>query len=304
LRQQSSCATVAKHEFGSDGGSDAATSGVVGLTLSPAKNILKMGNLELLLSAPCTHSQPRKWCAMLLLSVMFLGVALSYTLQQRGVPGTPVSAALQTTLHYETNHIAPGAHDDELNNRFLAELTKLSPDKCCRILDIGFGSGRCIDAFAAAGHRVLGLDSCQAYVRACRERADTQKVQLVCANLHDPFPESVSSLRFEGVFASRSLFHVYRLLLPSVLHDLHGQLLPGGIFFSLNPLPPCFTDEEDWGIDNDRRYAHFMTPSTWACLCEAAGFIAVDSYPWPPVVVDEHLAADRMWLSIWFRAHD
>ena len=248
----------------------------------------------------------REACAgtrMLLLPVTFLVVALSYhTLQQRGVPGTPVSAALRTTLHYETNNIAPGAHDDELNNRFLAELTKLSPDKRCRILDIGFGSGRCIDAFAAAGHRVLGLDSCQAYVRACRERADAHKVQLVCANLHDPFPESVSSLRFEGVFASRSLFHVYRLLLPSVLHDLHGQLLPGGIFFSLNPLPPCLTDEEDWGIDNDRRYAHFMTPSTWACLCEAAGFIAVDSYPWPPFGDD--VAADRMWLSIWLRAHD
>lgn len=243
---------------------------------------------------------------MLSLPVVFLGVALPYTLQQRGAPGTPASAALHTTLHYETNNIIPDAHDDELHKRFLAEMTKLNPDRSSHILDIGFGTGRCIDAFAAAGHRVLGLDSCQAYVQACAERTDAQKVQLVRANLHDPFPESVRSMQVDAIFASRSLFHVYRLLLPSVLHDLHEQLVPGGIFFSLNPLPPSLTltDTEDWGTDDDRRYANFMSPATWACLCEAAGFVAVDSYTWPE---GDSLAAEdctncRMWLSIWRRA--
>merc|ERR1711998_33913 len=113
---------------------------------------------------------------LLSFSVVCLGVALPYHLRQRGNPGTPASAARQTTLHYETFKIVPGAHDDELHNQFLPELTKLNPHRSSHILDIGFGSGRCIDAFVAAGHRVLGLDSCQAYVQVCRERADAFKL--------------------------------------------------------------------------------------------------------------------------------
>ena len=237
---------------------------------------------------------------MLSLPVVCLGLALPYTIRQRGVPSTPASAAEQTTLHYETFNILPGAHDDKLHNRFLAELAKLKPYRSSHILDIGFGSGRCIDAFVAAGHRVLGLDSCRAYVQACGERTDAETVQLVCANLHHPFPEAVRSIRFDAIFASRSLFHVHRLLLPSLLHDLHEQLLPGGIFFTLNPIAPSLTDEEDWGNDNDRRYAHFMSVATWACLCEAAGFLAIDSYPWPG---SDDLASDQMWVTIWRRAH-
>jgi SAM-dependent methyltransferase len=237
---------------------------------------------------------------MLLLPMMFLGVALPYTIQQRGVPGTRASAALQTKLHYETFHVVPGARDGELHDRFLAELTALSLNRSSRILDVGFGSGRCIDAFVSAGHHVLGLDSCQAYVDARSDKADAQKVQLVCADLHDPFPESVRRVRFDAIFASRSLFHVYRLLLPSVLHDLHELLLPGGIFFSLNPVSST-TDTEDWGTDNDRRYANFMSVATWTCLCEAAGFVPVDSYPWPGD--DDSEAAGRTWVTIWRRAH-
>jgi len=236
---------------------------------------------------------------LLSFSVVFLGVARPYHLTQRGNPGTPASAARQTTLHYETFKIVPGAHDDELHNQFLAELTKLNPHRSSHILDIGFGTGRCIEAFVAAGHRVLGLDSCQAYVQACRERADARTVQLVCANLHDLFPDAVRSVRFDAIFASRSLFHVHRSLLPSVLHDLHEQLLPGGIFFCLNPIAPSLTDEENWGTDNDRRYAHFMSVATWACLCEAAGFVATDSYPWP---VGDESASDRTWVTVWRRA--
>ena len=89
--------------------------------------------------------------AMLLsLSVVCLAVALPYTLTQRGTLGTPASAASQTTQHYETFKIVPGAHDDALHSRLLAELTKLNPHRGSHILDIGFGSGQCIDAFVAA----------------------------------------------------------------------------------------------------------------------------------------------------------
>ena len=207
--------------------------------------------------------------------------ALSFaTLGQRGVAGTASSAGRGTLDHYAAVDYKPNPDDEQLFASFLS----LCPAPTARIFDVGFGTGDSVAAFRAAGHSVVGLDGCPKFVEIARARCpDGEGSQLLCANLHDILPEAVQAIDFDAVFACRSLFHVHRSLLPSLLYDLHDRLLPGGIFFCVNPTSTDLSDLEDWGCPGDERYAHFQTVASWAAVCEAAGFIAVEQYPWPPV---------------------
>ena len=239
-----------------------------------------------------------------------LGLTPLLTIRSRGVRGTASSPALETIQHYESYPILPDPHDNDLHAQFLSLLT---PNRESHMLDVGFGSGRCIEAFLAAGHRVTAFDACQRYIHAAQEKlADNDtKVKLIHADLHKPFPESVRSESYDAVFAARSLFHVSRPLLPSVLADLHELCRPGGVFFCLQAHAPGFTDEEDWGCDGDRRYGHFQTIESWTCLCEAAGFALIDRYQWPrpslsgPVDIgdgDESKSmSSTVWVTVWRR---
>lgn len=57
-----------------------------------------------------------------------------------------------------------------------------------------------------------------------------------CEVLHQSFLElSLESLRFDGVLAKASLFHVPTQDLPRVLATLHAALRPRCVLFASNP---------------------------------------------------------------------
>ena len=96
-----------------------------------------------------------------------------------------------------------------------------------------------------------------------------------CEVLHQSFLKlSLESLRFDGVFANASLFHVPTQELPRVLATLHAALRPRGVLFTSNPR----------GLDHDSeghkgsRYGAYHTLETWRRYVRAVGFTEIDHY--------------------------
>ena len=72
--------------------------------------------------------------------------------------------------------------------------------------------------------------------------------------------------RFDGIFASASLFHVPLEALPEVLSRLHRALRPQGILYSLNPRG---RNQLGWAGD---RFCTYHSVAAWRRFLRAAGF--------------------------------
>ncbi len=209
---------------------------------------------------------------------------------------TSGSAARSTLAHYEAHPFRPDPHDVELHSAFLSLIAPDGPAQ--RVLDVGCGPGLSCAAFQSAGHDVTGLDGCSKMARLARDASPHSLI--LEHDLHRPFSDDLAA-EFDAVFAARSLFHVHRPLLPSVIYDLHGRLRRGGLFFSVSAHASGFEDVEDWGAEGDERYAHLQTIESWCVNCEAMGFVLLERYRWPPR--DDGAAEDqsREWVTVWRR---
>ena len=107
--------------------------------------------------------------------------------------------------------------------RFLARL----PENA-RVLDLGCGSGRDLEAFAAAGCRVTGIDPSAAMLDLCRRRLPegTPLRQERAEDFADP------SGSWDGIWAMASLIHVSFADQQAVLSNLVRSLAPGGIMMA------------------------------------------------------------------------
>ncbi|MFO0580244.1 MAG: methyltransferase domain-containing protein [Polyangia bacterium] len=128
------------------------------------------------------------------------------------------------------------------------------------LLDLGCGPGRDLRNLRQRGHRVVGLDGSRAMVALARRHAGGPV-------LHQNFLSlRLRALRFHGVFASASLFHVPPEALPEVLARLHATLRPGGVLYCLNPRG---RGQRGWAGD---RYCTYHSLTGWRRLLRAAGF--------------------------------
>lgn len=177
--------------------------------------------------------------------------------------------AARTLGHYESRARAfwEGTKDHDVSQNIDALLGAIERMPA-RILDLGCGPGRDLVTLKARGHEPVGLDGCEAFVRMAQQLSG-------CEVLHQSFFDlALEPLRFDGVFANASLFHVPRALLPDVLGRLHAALRPDGVLFCSNPRA---FDADDEGFHGER-YGSYLTVESWTRVIGSAGFTLEHAY--------------------------
>ncbi len=109
-------------------------------------------------------------------------------------------------------------------SRWLAGFLALLPPGA-RILELGCGGGRDAEAMIAAGFEVDATDGTPEIARKAEERLG-RPVRVL------RFDEIDASERYDAVWASASLLHVPRDVLPQVLGSVFDALKPGGLHFA------------------------------------------------------------------------
>jgi SAM-dependent methyltransferase len=130
-------------------------------------------------------------------------------------------------------------YGERLHTTFLGALGL--PSKGKRVLDLGCGPGRDSVRFQSLGMVATALDGSSTMAEMARDNGcETVLLQ----DLHDLDLQDAS---FDGIFAKRSIFHVYSPLLPKVLRQLWCALDDGGVLFSSNAraLDELFAGDHD-----------------------------------------------------------
>ena len=111
------------------------------------------------------------------------------------------------------------------------------------ILDLGCGPGRDALYFSDKGHHVIGVDNSPKMIELARARA---KGALFILSDIETFDYQESA--YDGVWASASLLHISKAMLPAVLNKIWKSLKPGGPFY--------FSMKEGRGerVEADQRY--------------------------------------------------
>ena len=194
-----------------------------------------------------------------------------------------------TLSHYNGRAEAfeAGTRDHDVAQNIDALLRHIDAAPPFDILDFGCGPGRDLARFVALGHRPVGLDGAEAFVRMARAATG-------CEVWHQHFLAlDLPAGRFDGVFANAALFHVPMQELPRVLGELHATLKPRGVLFSSNPRG---SNEEGW---KGERYGSFHDLPQWRRHLEAAGFVELAHYYRPPGLPCEQ----QPWLAtVWRKA--
>jgi SAM-dependent methyltransferase len=179
-----------------------------------------------------------------------------------------------------------GTRDHDVRQNIDALLRHIEAEPPFVILDFGCGPGRDLKAFAALGHKPIGLEGAQRFVEMAR--ADTG-----CEVWQQDFLElNLPDARFDGVFANAALFHVPSKQLLRVLQQLHATLKLGGVLFSSNPRG---ANEEGW---NRGRYGVYHDLTSWRRFMAEAGFLELEHYYRPAGLPREQ----QPWLaSVWRR---
>src|SRR5262249_20214479 len=95
-----------------------------------------------------------------------------------------------------------------------------------RVLDLGCGPGHDAARIKRHGLDVVGVDLSEAMVRRARKKG----IQAEALDFHSLAFEPAS---FDAVWAARSLQHMPKAELPSVLERVRLVLRPGGRFYSV-----------------------------------------------------------------------
>jgi SAM-dependent methyltransferase len=155
------------------------------------------------------------------------------------------------------------------------------------ILDLGCGPGRDLVAFSALGHVAVGLEGSAALARMARAASGCEVLE------QDFLALDLPALRFDGIFANASLFHVPSSELPGVLEKLRTALRPRGVLFSSNPLG---NGQEGW---SQERYGCYHDLPGWRGFLTGAGFEELEHYYRPPGLPREQ----QPWLAtVWRRS--
>ena len=138
----------------------------------------------------------------------------------------------RTVGHYEERAEAfwEGTRDHDVSQNIDALLSCLPGDGMGkRVLDLGCGPGRDLEALTKRGVLATGLDGCESFCVMARSHSG-------CKILHQDFLAlDLPAEGFDGIFANASLFHVPTVHLKGVLDALFSALGPGGVLFSSNP---------------------------------------------------------------------
>ena len=193
-----------------------------------------------------------------------------------------------TLAHYSqrAEDFRAGTRDHDVSQNIDALLRNIQFVPPFTLLDFGCGPGRDLKTLAAMGHTAIGLEGVAEFATMAREDSGCEVWQQDFLHLGLP------AMRFDGVFANASLFHVPSQELPRVLRQLHATLKPGGVLFSSNPRG---ANEEGW---NRGRYGAYHDLERWCRYMTDAAFVEIEHYYRPPGLPREQ----QPWLAtVWRR---
>ena len=191
-----------------------------------------------------------------------------------------------TLSHYDraAEGFWQGTRDHDVSQNIEALLGSIEGPPPFLILDFGCGPGRDLKRFVDLGHKAVGLDGAARFAEMAKAHSGCEVWQQDFLRLDLP------ALRFDGIFANASLFHVPGQELPRVLAELRAGLKPRGVLFSSNPRG---NNTEGW---QNGRYGAFHDIEAWRRYCCAAGFAEVIHYYRPAGLP----CAEQPWLaSVW-----
>jgi SAM-dependent methyltransferase len=179
-----------------------------------------------------------------------------------------------------------GTRDHDVSQNIAELLRHIEGAPPFRILDLGCGPGRDLQAFKALGHAPVGLEGLPEFAAMARAAGGCEVLEQDFLRLELP------RAAFDGVFANAALFHVPAQELPRVLRELRAALKPRGVLFCSNPHGH---NEEGWSRG---RYGAFLDWETWQALATGAGFTALNHYYRPAGLP----RAAQPWLASSWRA--
>jgi SAM-dependent methyltransferase len=174
----------------------------------------------------------------------------------------------RTLAHYDASaeDFEEGTRAHDVSQNYAAFLGAIEGPPPFTILDFGCGPGRDLAHFRSLGHEAVGLDGSRRFVEMARQATG-------CEVMHQNFLcLSLPTLRFYGVFANASLFHVPTQELGRVLGALRDSLVPRGVLFSSNP-----RGRDSEGFSGER-YGAFHSLEAWRSHVTAAGFTEITHY--------------------------
>lgn len=179
-----------------------------------------------------------------------------------------------------------GTKDHDVSQNLQELLRHLEGRPPFRILDLGCGPGRDLQALRNLGHAAVGLEGLPRFAAMAREASGCEVLEQDFLRLDLP------AAAFDGIFANASLFHVPTQELPRVLLELRASLKPRGVLFCSNPHG---RNEEGWSRG---RYGAFLDWDTWRRHLQEAGYEPLHHYYRPPGLPREQ----QPWLaSSWRR---
>jgi 2-polyprenyl-3-methyl-5-hydroxy-6-metoxy-1,4-benzoquinol methylase len=110
------------------------------------------------------------------------------------------------------------------------------------ILDYGSGAGALVDELLRRGYRVAGSDASPAAVEALRRRLDGHPRFLGAFRSEDLL--AADAPRFDAIFATEVVEHLYDDWLDALLHDLRRIVRPGGRIVFTTPNDEDLTQEQ------------------------------------------------------------
>ncbi|HLC66261.1 MAG TPA: methyltransferase domain-containing protein [Candidatus Nanoarchaeia archaeon] len=142
------------------------------------------------------------------------------------------------------------------------QFTDLLPGK--RILDLGCGAGRDAAMLASLGDQVVGIDASAALLEYAKQKAPTAKFQVMDFTQ----PLRFRDASFDGIWASASLLHVQKNMLPKILLECNRILVKRGILY----ISVKLGEGEHWidhPKDGKRFFALYREQELWKCVQKA-----------------------------------
>jgi 2-polyprenyl-3-methyl-5-hydroxy-6-metoxy-1,4-benzoquinol methylase len=159
-----------------------------------------------------------------------------------------------------------------------------------RILDIGCGSGRDLQALLDAGYDATGIDATQEMLRQAKANYPTLATRLTRDTL--PNLASVTDAAYDGILCWAVLMHLPEEFLFDTVFNLRRILKPGGRLLISTPLDGPTTDP-DTHRDSDGRLFNGVTPENFHFLLEKVGFHRINRWD----EADTLGRKDRRWAT-------